>query len=407
MEEVIKILLIDDDEEDFIITRDLFEDISRKKYELHWLADYAQAKAELLAGKHDVYLVDYHLGIRSGLELISEAVQQGCTNPLILLTGQGDPEIDKQATKAGAADYLIKGSFGAVQLERAIRYSLEHARHLKQIRQLNTDLERRVEQRTRDLAEALQKLEESNRELQRAQKETAKALAKERELNSLKSKFVTMASHEFRTPLSTISSSASLIAKYNHPSDEEKRKKHVDRIKSSVNNLTNILNDFLSLSKLEEGITVAQPVELDLPQFAEEVTEEMSTIVKSGQFIDYQHQGGAYTITTDKHLLKNVLINLLSNAIKYSNAGQPIQFTTLVNGQECLISVRDYGIGIPQEEQVHLFSQFFRAHNVTNIQGTGLGLTIVKKYVELLRGTISFSSQEGQGTTFTVRLPLA
>jgi signal transduction histidine kinase len=407
MGEVIKILLIDDDEEDYIITQDIIADIPNKKYLLDWVDAYDKGMQAIQQAQHDIYLVDYRLGVSSGLELIREAIEEGCTDPLILLTGQGDQEIDEKAMKAGAADYIVKATLNPYQLERAIRYSIEHARNLKQIRQLNMELERRVEQRTQDLELALKKLEHSNENLKRAEKEALKALEKERELNTMKSKFVTIASHEFRTPLSTILSSASLIAKYNAPGDEEKRQKHISRIKSSVNNLTGILNDFLSIGKLEEGKVTNDPTDIDIRHFSEELTEEIAPMLKEGQHIVYTHQGESTQIHTDKQLLKNALLNLLSNASKYSEAGKPIELASSITDKACIIAVTDHGIGIPDADKQHLFSRFYRAQNVTNIQGTGLGLTIVKRYVELMSGIIKFSSEINKGSTFTIMLPLS
>jgi signal transduction histidine kinase len=283
---------------------------------------------------------------------------------------------------------------------------MEHTKNLNQIRQLNAELEKRVEQRTQDLESALKKLEQTNQDLKRAEAETLKALGKERELNVMKTKFVTTASHEFRTPLSTILSSASLLAKYNNPADGEKRSKHIDRIKSAVHNLNSILNDFLSIGQLEEGKTAYNPVLLDVVQLSEEVAEEMSTLTKEGQHILYTHTGERKELHVDKQVLKNILINLLSNAVKYSGPGQKIEFNTAFTDKEYIITIKDEGIGIPEADKPHLFSQFYRAHNVTNIQGTGLGLIIVKKYVELVQGSIDYTSKEHKGSTFIVKIPL-
>lgn len=405
VKQVIHILLVDDDEEDFLLTRDTLEDIPHKQYLLEWIPDYAEAQAAIRKNLHDVYLVDYRIGVRSGLELIAEAVRSGSTRPLILLTGQGDVETDEQALKAGAADYLVKGTFRPSDLERSIRYSIEHARHLDEIRKLNVELEKRVEQRTQALASALKKLEVTNANLKKAEAEALKALEKERELNELKTRFVTIASHEFRTPLSTILSSASLIERYHDPADGEKRRKHIGRIKSSVNNLTHILNDFLSISKLEEGKVSLCPADTELPHFVEEVLEEMSALTKENQTLRYDHTGTATQIHTDRQSLRNILINLISNAIKYSPEGKPVEISSHLSNGHFTLAVRDHGMGIPAVDQPHLFTRFYRAHNASNIQGTGLGLTIVRRYVDLLRGSIAFESEEGQGTEFTVTLP--
>ncbi len=235
--------------------------------------------------------------------------------------------------------------------------------------------------------------------------EVKDALKKEMELNELKSRFVTMASHEFRTPLSAILSSASLISKYNDPKDDEKRLKHINRIKSSVVNLTTILNDFLSLSKLEEGKVLNTPVEFDIKELANEVVEEMNSVLKKNQYITYLHYGEDTKMSLDKNVLKNICINLLSNAIKYSPEGKQIEFVTSTSENHLDIVVKDHGIGIPEADKQHLYSRFFRAQNASNIQGTGLGLNIVKKYVDLLNGKIHFVSELDKGTAFTVTLP--
>jgi len=401
----IKILLIDDDEDDFVLTRDTLSEIPNKKYLLEWEPDYEKAREIMSRRIHDVYLVDFQIGAFSGLDFINEAHQIGIAAPLILLTGKSDPEIDEQAMRAGAADYLVKGTFDLFDLERSIRYSLEHAKNLSEIRKLNANLEKRVEQRTRDLALALQELEQTNENLRKAEQEILKALEKERELNALKSRFVTMASHEFRTPLSTILSSASLIAKYNTVEDGENRQRHIGRIKSAVNNLTTILNDFLSISRLEEGKIVSNPIPFDVEELTGEVVEEMSALVKDGQTIQCEHKG-CPSVVLDKNLTRNILINLISNAIKYSKEGKAIDVRTNLENSHLEIQVQDQGIGIPEAEQTHLFTRFFRAQNASNIQGTGLGLTIVKRYVELMQGTISFESQENKGTLFKIKIPV-
>lgn len=260
---------------------------------------------------------------------------------------------------------------------------------------LNQDLEKKVDERTKVLHEALIELENSKEQL-------SLALLNEKELNDMKSRFVTMASHEFRTPLSTILSSISLVNKYNE--GDEKISKHVHRIKSAVTNMTLILNDFLSAEKLDEGKVFLRKENLNLQILVNEILNEINGILKNGQSVNYVHEGtrDAYI---DKQMTRNILLNLISNAIKFSPENKTIQVTTKVTDTLVFIEVRDQGIGIPAEEQEHMFERFFRAKNVTNIQGTGLGLNIVAKYLETMNGKINFTSELNKGTTFTITIP--
>lgn len=244
-------------------------------------------------------------------------------------------------------------------------------------------------------------VEQNITQQKKAQKQIEEALKKERELNELKSRFVSMASHEFRTPLATILTSVTLLKRYNETDAVDKRMKHLNRIRTSVQNLTTILNDFLSLDKLEEGVVEAKISEVKVHELVQDIAEEMGTLCKEGQQIEVDV--APYTMTTDEHILRNALINLLSNAIKYSPVGCKVQVYSHFQDGKYAISVADEGIGIPLNEQEHLFSRFFRASNATNIQGTGLGLHIVIRYLQLLNGRLSFVSTPGEGTTFTVK----
>lgn len=241
-------------------------------------------------------------------------------------------------------------------------------------------------------------------EEKKAGQEIQRALEREIELNELKSRFVSMASHEFRTPLSSIYSSATLLEKYTQSEQQERRDKHIKRIKSSVSGLTGILNDILTLSRVEEGKIELQEEEFNLPEFCSEVCEETQTIADRGQKINFLAEG-KITIFSDRRLLKNIMINLLSNAIKYSYENGQILLSAASTNDYIEFKVRDNGIGIPLNEQSKMFERFFRAANVFNIEGTGLGLNIVKKYVELLEGNITFTSDPGKETTFTVQIP--
>jgi PAS domain S-box-containing protein len=260
----------------------------------------------------------------------------------------------------------------------------------QQMERLNEELEKKVEERTFKLQETMQKLEASKDEL-------AKALSKEKDLGDMKSAFVSMASHEFRTPLSTILSSASLLAKYKLTDEQPKRDKHVQRIKSSVINLNNILNEFLSLGKIEDGKITAHLSVFNIQDLIQVQIAEMTEILKPGQEVKYTHTGHT-EVTLDEVLFKNILINLLSNAAKFSGENKPIFISTKVKDNQLLFSIKDEGIGISHKDQEHLCEIFFRATNVVNIPGTGLGLHIVAKYVEMMNGQIEIKSKLEKGT---------
>ena len=511
MNDLISVLLVDDDEDDYLITKDLAREIKHQQYQIDWVDSYEDALERLKSQQYDVYLIDFRLGAHTGLDLIRTASEADYSRPIILLTGQGDFEIDAQAMRLGAADYLIKNQLSADKLERSIRYAIQQARNLYEIRKLNTELEERVARRTQALRQAVSDLRQSQQlfrsiaknfpngaimvmdtdlrfvfvdgtELMRvgyrsdeliglrmsdlfpaeagdileenlkevlkgefrefelayksfiysmqavplsnedgeinqlllvsnnvtrekeAEEEVRKALEKERQLNELKTRFVSMASHEFRTPLSTILSSISLVQRYTKEEQQPKRDKHIDRIKSSVRNLTNILEDFLSITRLEEGRIEVRPELFTLGTFIKEVIDDMQGLMKEGQHVEIEGDP-TVKVELDKHLLRNILNNLLSNAIKYSGKDKAIEVTFTVENEELCLAVKDHGIGIPGAEQAHLFERFFRAANVTNIQGTGLGLNIMEKYVSLLNGRVDFESVLNKGTTFYVYCP--
>lgn len=265
----------------------------------------------------------------------------------------------------------------------------------QKMKQLNELLEFKVAERTQMLQETLKELEESRDNL-------THALEKEKQLNDMKSRFVSMASHEFRTPLSTILSSITLLSKYTTTEEQPKREKHIDRIKASVTTLTDILNEFLSLGKIEDGKVEPKWTEFSLPELVQSVIRQLDPLRKGGQHLRHQHSGSVQLIL-DPGLLKNIFINLISNALKFSPEKGTVSIITKIEGDEVIIQVCDEGLGISKEDQQHLFERFFRGANVTNIQGTGLGLHIVSRYVQLMNGAISCHSELNVGTTFTIR----
>lgn len=282
---------------------------------------------------------------------------------------------------------------------------------------LNQELEGRIAERTERLSDVVNRLLATNQQLYHEiqerkaaeqsllllQVELQQALKKEQDLGLLKTRFVSMASHEFRTPLSTILSSASLMNQYTQTEQQDKRHRHFLKIKNSVEMLTMLLNDFLSISRLEEGKVELCLEEINFHAFCQEVIDEMNNLLKKGQHILTKHQNDGLVVQMDKKLLKLILINLISNASKYSDDDEVIICETKLDGQFFTINIIDKGMGIPEEDQKHMFDRFFRASNAMNIKGTGLGLHIVKRYAEMMNGELSFESELSKGSTFTVK----
>lgn len=232
------------------------------------------------------------------------------------------------------------------------------------------------------------------------------ALEKEKELNELKSRFVSMTSHEFRTPLSTILSSSELLEHYRHKWTEEKQLTHLHRIQAAVKRMTEMLNDVLVIGKAEAGKLEFRPTFFDLVEYCRSLLEEVQLNQSNRCVIYFTSQHKSMSCCMDDKLLGHILSNLLSNAIKYSPNQSTVKFTLACQDEQVVLEIQDRGIGIPEEDLPHLFETFHRARNVGNILGTGLGLAIVKKCVDLHQGKIAVTSQLGVGTVFTVTLPL-
>jgi PAS domain S-box-containing protein len=328
-------------------------------------------------------------------------------NPLSRIMGTG---LDLFAKKKDGSEFPVEVSLGTYKIDDEL-YIISFVNDItvrkeneNSIRNLNTELEQKVKERTEALEEAIVKLQRQVKETEEAEAELEKSLAKEKELGELKSRFVTMASHEFRTPLSTIHSSAYLLQKYVTTEDQPKREKHLERIISSVNSLINILDDFLSVGKIEEGKIAAKIAATDIKDLIDHVINQAHPILKRNQNIEYVHQGQTM-LDIDPSLMKHILLNLISNAIKFSPEGKDIHISIEAEKNPWFLKVRDEGIGISVADQSNLFDRFFRGSNAANIQGTGLGLHIVAKYVQLMHGEISYHSEINKGTEFVLKFP--
>ncbi|MEZ4875322.1 MAG: PAS domain-containing sensor histidine kinase [Flavobacteriaceae bacterium] len=277
--------------------------------------------------------------------------------------------------------------------------------HERQMKDLNLQLEQKVKERTLELRESIHQLEKEIEKRKEAENKMKESLRKERELNELKTKFLSLVSHEFKTPLSGILTSTSLIGKYTTTEQQENREKHIKTISGKVKYLNNILDDFLSVERLETGKVNYKMAHFPLSRVINEVIYNANMLLKEGQIIHYPEGIDDIELLFDEKVLELVLTNLINNAIKYSPENSQIDIR-VVQGGTLGIYVSDQGIGIPKKEQKFIFNRYFRAENALLNQGTGIGLNIAKSHLENLGGDITFESEENKGSTFKVSIPM-
>jgi PAS domain S-box-containing protein len=276
----------------------------------------------------------------------------------------------------------------------------------EEIRELNTRLEEKIKDRTRELEKTVERLSDEIERRKEAENKMHESLQKERELNELKTKFLSLVSHEFKTPLSGIHSSATLVGKYTRADHQDKREKHIKTIQSKVKYLNNILDDFLSIERLETGKVSYKFSTFPISKVINEVIYDANMLLKVGQRINYPEGIDNIVVSFDEKILELTFTNLLNNAIKYSGENSVIDIAVKTENECLVITVRDEGIGIPKKEQKFIFNRYFRAENALLNQGTGIGLNIVKTHLENLGGTITFTSEVGQGSVFKITIPL-
>jgi signal transduction histidine kinase len=243
-------------------------------------------------------------------------------------------------------------------------------------------------------------------ERKQAEADIRYALEKEKQLIELKSRFITTASHEFRTPLTTILMSAKLLEQFSDQASEEKKCLYFDRIQTATKRMIQLLDEVLLIGTAEAGKLEFNLAPLHLEKFCRELVEEMQLSVDGKHLIKFESQEQQNTADVDEKLLRYILNNLLSNAIKYSPKGGSITFNLIVEQEKAIFEIQDQGIGIPVTDREKLFNSFHRGSNVANISGTGLGLSIVKQCVDAHGGKIVVKSEVGVGTAFIVTLPL-
>ena len=489
-QKTLRVLMVDDDEDDYILTRTLLEEVEGTKYDLHWVSDVEEEFANLNSGDYDVILVDYYFGARTGVEILHEAVAEGCATPMILLTGLGDRDVDFAAMQAGAADYLEKSNLTANLLERAIRYAISAARAREALLEksvlLQTTLDntgsgiaafdrsmrliawndrflkmlgqekglehldgfagqagpeinllsKRVSgclklgsmpgaglseyngpngrileiryNRTRDDGSVIVCIDVTDRKRSEAMLVKSKKTA---ELaNRAKTEFLANASHELRTPLNAIIGFSELmILGVNGPIGHDKYLGYVVDINQSGEHLLSLIDDILDVSKIESGkyelhekqVEIARIIKSCLRMIRERAEAARISIICAVD-PDLSH------LWVDERAIKQILLNLLSNAVKFTPKKGEVRLTIeKTDGSGVCLSVSDNGIGIAPEDIGKVFEPFGQAKNAVNrgIDGTGLGLPLVKSLTELLGGSLSLESTPDEGTTVKVHLP--
>ncbi|AXT62997.1 PAS domain-containing sensor histidine kinase [Aquimarina sp. AD10] len=305
--------------------------------------------------------------------------------------------------EAGLNPFTIYGSNYVMALITDITIRKQQQ---QQITELNSQLERKIELRTEELHSTIEELKEEVKLRKEAEAKTKESLKKEQDLNELKTKFLSLVSHEFKTPLSGILTSATLIGKYTQEDQQSKREKHLGTIKNKVKYLDTILNDFLSIERLETGKVSYKFSSFPLSKVINEVIYNANMLLKDGQRINYPQDVDDYTIDFDEKILELILSNLIHNAVKYSGEHSVIDLQVKLEEKTLVFKIIDQGIGIPEKEQQFIFKRYFRAENALLDQGTGIGLNIVKSHIENLGGSITFTSQENKGSTFILKIPV-
>jgi signal transduction histidine kinase len=383
----IRVLLVDDDEDDYLLTRELFAEIPGGRYALDWAATYDAGLEAIGRGAHDVYLLDYRLDGRTGLDLLREAVRRGCRAPVILQTGAGDQEVDLEAMRAGAADYLLKGETDAATLERSVRYALERKRAEDELRKAHEELEDRVRERTAALTEANALLEENDRR---------------------KDEFLATLAHELRNPLAPIRNALGVLRLQRR--DDPAVEQLGGMMERQVALMARLIDDLLDVSRITRGRVELRKELVDLARVAADALETARPLLQErGHQLETALPEEPVRLEADPARLAQVLANLLNNAAKYTEPGGRIRLAAEPRDGELVVRVRDNGIGVRPEMLPKIFNLFQQADRPPDraSDGLGIGLTLVKSLVELHGGRVSaHSAGPGRGSEFVVRLPL-
>jgi signal transduction histidine kinase len=387
----LKILIVEDDSVSALLLQRALE---KNAHQIVGIADTGEKALDLLEDNFvDIVMMDINLaGELDGIKT-TEIINEKYDIPVVYLSASSDAETLNKVVGTNPSAYVIK-PFNIRELNMVIELAIFKDRKEKELQKLNNELEEKVKQRTAELYEA--------------NKELTKALEKEREINELKSRIVLNVSHGFKTPLTSILSSAQLLQIYaerEHPM-KQKITKHAFKIEHSVRALNNLLTSVLFFGKADENKLEFRPKKIFTGAFVKELLDTVRAGIENGVIINAEIGELPKTITSDPELMYQVFENLLSNAVKYSKDGREVDFKLSFEDNKLLGQVVDEGIGVPKSEQGKLFDRFFRAKNVGIVEGSGLGLSIVRKCLDVLNGDITFESELDKGTTFFVTIPV-
>ncbi len=372
--QTIRILLVEDDEEDFMLLRIMLRRIREQDYQLDWTRTYESAIEIISQRRHDILFFDYKLGDHNGIELLNEISAKGSRTPVILLTGLGDRKIDMQAMAAGAADYLVKGKVDEVLLERTIRYALERKQHEDQIRKLNAELESKVQIRTRELQKTVDELQQ----------------------------FIYVSTHDLQEPLRMVNSYTRLLEQRYKGRIDDQADHYIEIICDNAVRMYDLINDLLKYLCLDDGGQQRVPTD-SAESFKEAVKNLSAAIQETNAKVTC---GPLPTVPGNPAKLTHLFQNLVSNSIKFRGKNPPeIRVEAKDNDKEWIFSVRDNGIGIEPQYKDLIFIIFQRLHTHKTYPGTGMGLAICKKIAEQLGGSIWMESEFGKGTVFYFTVP--
>jgi len=388
----LKILIVEDDAVSALLLQKALE---KNNHEIIGIADSGERALEMLMDSHaDLVMMDINLAGELDGITTTEIINEKYDIPVVYLSASSDAETLNKVVGTNPSAYVIK-PFNIRELNMVIELAIYKDRKEKELQKLNNELEEKVRQRTIELYDA--------------NKELTKALQKEREINELKTRIVLNVSHGFKTPLTSILSSAQLLQIYaekDHPF-KPRITKHASKIENSVRALNNLLTSVLFFGKVDANKLEYKPKKMFMQAFVKELLDTVNAGIENDVTISTELINLPKVITSDSELLYQIFENLLSNGVKYSKEGRKVLFKLEYVDNKLIGIVTDKGIGIPESEQDQLFDRFFRAKNVGEVEGSGLGLSIVKKCVEVLNGEISFKSSVGKGTSITVTLPIS